>query len=159
VELHLEPRGLVVTLREAAFFNSGDDAVQRSAYPTIAKLAGVINKLPNAIRFEGHTDSVPISTARFRSNWELSAARGIAMLELFNTKYGVDRQRMAIVGYADTVALDSNKTEEGRARNRRVDIVIVSDMGMRVEPGQPAKPSPAPVPAGPETKDKRKEKA
>ena len=152
LELTLEPRGLVISLKEAAFFASGDDAIQPSSYPIIAKLAAVIAKLGNPLRLEGHTDSVPISTARFRSNWELSAARSIAMLELLNTKFAIDRDRMAIVGYADTVPVASNETDEGRARNRRVDIVVVSLAGMRVEPGQssaappPAAPAPAPAP-------------
>jgi chemotaxis protein MotB len=150
LELTLEPRGLVISLKEAAFFASGDDAIQPSSYPIIAKLAAVIVKLGNPLRLEGHTDSVPINTARFRSNWELSAARSIAMLELLNTKFGIERDRMAIVGYADTVPVASNDTDAGRARNRRVDIVVVSPAGMRVEPAQSsAPPAPAPAPSAP----------
>jgi chemotaxis protein MotB len=150
LELTLEPRGLVISLKEAAFFASGDDAIQPSSYPIIAKLAAVIVKLGNPLRLEGHTDSVPINTARFRSNWELSAARSIAMLELLNTRFGIERDRMAIVGYADTVPVASNDSDEGRARNRRVDIVVVSPAGMRVEPGQnSAAPEPAPAPSAP----------
>jgi chemotaxis protein MotB len=95
-----------------------------------------LNQLPNSLRLEGHTDSLPISNVRFRSNWELSAARSIAMLRTLNERYRVERSRMAVVGYADTYAASSNTSEEGRQRNRRVDIVIVSDAGMRVEPGQ-----------------------
>ena len=82
--------------------------------------------MPNPIRLEGHTDSQPIHTARFRNNWELSAARGVAMLELLNSKFGIPHDRLAVVGYADTVPKVSNDTEEGRARNRRVDIVILN---------------------------------
>jgi len=136
LQISLEPRGLVISLKEAAFFGSGDDAIRTSSYPIIAKLATVIGKLNNPLRLEGHTDSIPINTARFHSNWELSAARSIAMLELLSTKFRVDRQRMAIVGYADTTPVDTNDTEEGRARNRRVDIVLVSPAGMRAEPEQ-----------------------
>ncbi len=134
IHLKLEARGLVIGLQTAAFFPSGGDGVAADAYPSIAKLAAVLNKVPNALRLEGHTDSIPISTARFQSNWELSAARGIAMLRLLSGKYGVDSQRMAVVGYADNAAVDSDATEQGRERNRRVDIVIVSDFGMRAEP-------------------------
>ena len=142
VQLKLESRGLIIGLNTTAFFPSGDDTVDPSAYPSLAKVAGVLNKLPNALRLEGHTDSVPISTTRFQSNWELSAARSIAVLRLLNERFGVADSRMAVVGYADTISIDSNETEEGRRRNRRVDIVVVSDLGMRVEPGQPAqKPS------------------
>jgi chemotaxis protein MotB len=95
------------------------------------------------LRLEGHTDAIPISTPRFHSNWELSAARSIAMLELLSSKFAVDRDRMAIVGYADTVPVDSNETEEGRARNRRVDIVLASPAGMSGEPTQSKPTAPA----------------
>jgi chemotaxis protein MotB len=136
VQLKLESRGLVIGLTAAAFFPSGDDSIEPSAFETMAKVAAVLNNIPNALRLEGHTDSVPINTPRFRSNWELSAARSIAVLRLLNEKYGVDLQRMAIAGYADLNAIDSNETEEGRARNRRVDIVVLSEYGMRSEPKQ-----------------------
>jgi len=142
LQLTLEPRGLVISLKEAAFFDSGDNAIRPSSYPIIAKLSAVIVKMNNPLRLEGHTDSVPIDTPRFHSNWELSAARSIAMLELLSTKFGVDRDRMAIVGYADTVPVDTNDTEEGRARNRRVDIVLASPTGMSGEPTQVPKAAP-----------------
>jgi chemotaxis protein MotB len=124
LEMHLEPRGLVVSLREATFFPSGTDEVDAKSYPVIDKVAGVIVKLPNPISFEGHTDSVPIHTARFRSNWDLSAARSIALLEVFRSRYHCDITRFTVVGHADTMPLAPNDTAEGRARNRRVDVVI-----------------------------------
>ena len=136
VELKLEQRGIVIGLKQTAFFPSGDDTIEPSVYPTVGKLASVLNGLPNALRLEGHTDSQPINTSRFRSNWELSAARSIAMLRLLDERFNVRRERMAIVGYADTAAIDSNETADGRGRNRRVDIVILSDSGMRVEPSR-----------------------
>ena len=138
VHLSLEQRGLIISLEAAAFFPSGGDTVNPSSYPSIGKVADVLKRLPNALRLEGHTDSLPISNTRFQSNWELSAARSIAMLRVLNERYGVELRRMAIVGYADTEAVDSNDTEQGRGRNRRVDIVIVSRYGMRAEPAQPA---------------------
>ncbi len=69
IHLKLEARGLVIGLQTAAFFPSGGDGVAADAYPTIAKLAAVLNKVPNSLRLEGHTDSIPINTARFQSNW------------------------------------------------------------------------------------------
>ena len=134
VRITMEPRGLVVSLREAAFFSSGDDAVNPATYESIGKIAAAIQKIPNPVRLEGHTDSVPIHNPRFRSNWELSAARGIATLELFAGRFGVSRERMAIVGYAETMPVDSNESDEGRARNRRVDVVILNERGMLPEP-------------------------
>lgn len=134
VRLALEHRGLVIELEAGAFFPSGGAKLGTSAYPTVQKVAEVLNTLPNALRLEGHTDSLPINNSRFQSNWELSAARSIAMLRFLNEEFGVGRERMAIVGYADTEAIDSNDTEAGREHNRRVDIVIVSSRGMQAEP-------------------------
>lgn len=134
IRITMEARGLVLSLREAAFFSSGDDAVDPRTYVSIGKIAAAILKIPNPVRLEGHTDSVPIHTSRFRSNWELSAARSIAMLELFAGRFGISRDRMAIVGYAETKPADSNETEAGRSYNRRVDVVILNQRGMLPEP-------------------------
>ena len=125
IEVHLEARGLVVSLRQATFFPSGEDTLNPATFDTIDKIASNIRDLPNSVRLEGHTDAIPIHTARFRSNWELSAARSIAMLELLSSRYKIPLQRMAIAGYADTMPKDSNETAEGRAHNRRVDVVIL----------------------------------
>ncbi len=130
VQVHLEPRGLVISLREAAFFQSGDDGVTASAYGTLETISGLLGKLPNQVRLEGHTDSIPIHNSRFRSNWELSAARAIAMLDVLTGKYNLARARFAIAGYADTAPADSNDTEEGRAHNRRVDVVILNQQAI-----------------------------
>ncbi len=136
VRLHVEERGIVIGLNTQVIFPSGGDAVTPSMYPTIAKVADVLNRLPNAIRLEGHTDSVPIYNDRFPSNWELSAARSLAMMHLLQDRYHVTANRMAIIGYGDTNAIGDNATEAGRTQNRRVDIVIVSNVGMRAEPGK-----------------------
>jgi chemotaxis protein MotB len=100
----------------------------------LEKVAAAIAKIPNPVRLEGHTDSRPIKTARFRSNWELSAARSIAILELLATRFNVPRTRLSIAGYADTAPVASNETEEGRGRNRRADIVILNEQGVMAEP-------------------------
>lgn len=89
------------------------------------------------MRLEGHTDSRPIKTSRFHNNWDLSAARSIALLELFSDRYGVPRERMSIAGYADTAPVASNDTEAGRARNRRCDVVILNERGIVGEPPKP----------------------
>lgn len=125
VRLHLEARGLVITLEEKAFFSSGDDAIYEQAYSSVEQVAKTIAKLPNPVRLEGHTDAVPIHTARFKNNWELSTARSIALLELFEQKYGLDPSKFAVAGYGQNLPVAENETEEGRARNRRVEIVIL----------------------------------
>ena len=135
VQLKLEGRGLVISMREAAFFDSGDDAVDPASFPILAKIAEVIRDLPQPLRLEGHTDSVPIHNSRFRSNWELSTARAIAMMELLRQRYGVSPERMAVAGYAANAPADFNDTEEGRAHNRRVDLVVLSAEAVKAEPG------------------------
>lgn len=139
VEVSLEPRGLVVSLKQAAFFPSGNDELDPNTYPTVSKLAEALNAVGNPLRIEGHTDSQPIHTPRFRSNWELSAARAITMLDLLSTRYGVDVKRMGVVGFADNQPEASNDTPEGRARNRRVDIVIENHLALKPKAGKPEK--------------------
>jgi chemotaxis protein MotB len=139
VGLRLEGRGLVVSLREAAFFASGDDTVAVASEPILAKIAAVIQGFGNPVRLEGHTDSVPIHTSRFRSNWELSVARSIAMLELLRQKFAIAPERLSVAGYAENAPADTNETEEGRAHNRRVDLVILSAEALKAEPA-PAPP-------------------
>jgi len=128
LELRMEPRGLVISLRQSAFFSSGTDSMDQSNLPTMKKLAAMIATLPNSIQLEGHTDSIPIHNDRFKSNWELSCARGIAVLETFCGTFQLSRMRFSVVGRADTVPIDSNETPEGRARNRRVDVVILNTL-------------------------------
>ena len=142
VEVHLEPRGLVVSLRQATYFPSGEDSIDPKTYASLDKIGKTVLALPNNVRLEGHTDSIPIHTARFHSNWELSAARSIAMLELFAARFDVPTSRMAVAGYADTVPVDTNDTEQGRAHNRRVDIVILNQQVAVKNPGA-AEPTPA----------------
>jgi chemotaxis protein MotB len=130
ISIHSESRGLVVSLEEAAYFVSGDDKVSPAGFPVLQKIAATLVTIPNPIRLEGHTDSVPIHNSRFHSNWELSAARSIAMLEALSTQFAIDSGRMSVVGYADSFPLETNDTPEGRAKNRRVDIVILNKAGM-----------------------------
>jgi len=139
VEMKLEPRGLVVSLRQSAFFPSGGDVLARSSYPTLEKVADVLRGLPNPVQLEGHTDSVPIHNARFQSNWELSSARAIALLNLFCGRFELPANRFSVVGRADNVPVGPNDTLEGRARNRRVDIVIVNILGTRLNLAKVAK--------------------
>jgi chemotaxis protein MotB len=133
VEINLEPRGLVVSLKQTAFFPSGGDVIDPSTYPIMEKLVTALKGISNPLRIEGHTDSMPIHSLRFRSNWELSAARSIAMMELLSKRFGIDEKRLAIVGFADTSPEASNDTAEGRAKNRRVDIVILNQYAVKAK--------------------------
>lgn len=126
VEVHLDGRGLVISLRQAAYFPSGGDVIARSELDSLERIAGAIRNIPNAVQLEGHTDSAPIHNRRFHSNWDLSAARSIAMMELFKGRFGIPGSRFAVAGYAETKPVDTNDSAEGRAHNRRVDIVILN---------------------------------
>jgi chemotaxis protein MotB len=141
MQVSMEPRGLVVSFRQAAFFPSGEDVIEPGTFDTIEKVAMTIQRLTNPVRMEGHTDSVPIHNSRFRSNWELSAARSIAMLNLFVNRFQIPRERLSIAAYADNAPVATNETDEGRALNRRVDIILLSQLGVKAEP------HPLPLPA------------
>ena len=144
VEVSMTPRGVVVSLKQAAFFPSGTDAVEPATIATIEKVAKALKAVENPVRIEGHTDSQPIHTSRFRSNWDLSAARSIAIMEVLSTRFELPTQRLSVAGYADTVPVADNDTPEGRARNRRVDLVILNNYALKSEPGktEPAKAEP-----------------
>ena len=146
VQVRLDDRGLTISMREAGFFASGDSAVQASSLPVIEKIAVVVATLPNSVRLEGHTDSRPIHTSRFRSNWELSTARAIAVLELLQNRFDISSDRLAVAGYGENAPADTNDTEQGRAHNRRVDLVVLSAQGMKSEPlpAPPAAPTAPP---------------
>ena len=138
IRIRMEARGLVISFTQAALFPSGEDVVSRSAFASLEKVAAAMAKIPNPARLEGHSDSQPIRNSRFRSNWELSAARSIALLEILSTTFDAPRDRISIAGYADTAPVAANDTEEGRARNRRVDIIILNERGVLAEPTKTA---------------------
>ena len=137
IQVRMAARGLVVSFKQAALFPSGEDVISSTAYPSLEKVAGAMSRIPNPARLEGHTDSQPIRNSRFRSNWELSAARSIALMEILCARFGAPRERISIAGYADTAPVASNDTEEGRAQNRRVDIIILNERGVLAEPSKP----------------------
>jgi chemotaxis protein MotB len=138
--LRMTPRGLTISFTQAALFPSGEDEVAADASSTIETIAVAMNKVKNQVRAEGHTDAIPIHNSRFRSNWDLSAARSIALVEML-TKDGVARERLCIAGYAETAPIDSNETEQGRRANRRVDIVLLNETAAKAEPEKSSAPA------------------
>jgi len=157
VEVHLESRGLVISLKEAIIFPSGSNVLELGGLPIVEKIAAILRTVPNPVHLEGHTDSIPIHTARFQNNWELSSARAVSLLEVLESKFQIPTKRMAVVGYAETIPIADNETPEGRAKNRRVDVIILSQIGLQATPKatsagaakegaggrSPPKPSPA----------------
>jgi chemotaxis protein MotB len=142
IEISMGTRGLVISFTQAALCPSGEDEIAKETYSSIRKIAEAMQKIPNPARMEGHTDAIPIHNSRFRSNWELSAARSIALLEAV-TSLGVDKDRLSIAGYGDTNPVDDNDTEQGRAKNRRVDIIILNEKGLMGEPEKLPRPQEA----------------
>jgi chemotaxis protein MotB len=124
VAMKVGREGLVISLRELGFFDSGSAEVEMKSEPSVARIAKVLKAGPYYIRIEGHTDNVPIHTDRFASNWELSTARATEMTKLFITRYEFPPERLSAAGYGEFHPVGSNETREGRALNRRVDIVI-----------------------------------
>jgi chemotaxis protein MotB len=125
LDLKLESRGLIISLPQAILFQSGDDRVSPSARPIISSIAGVLLEINNKIALVGHADAVPIHNQRFKNNWELSAARSLSLLTLLTTEYGIAEQRLSIQSYGTSNPKGSNETKEGRAENRRVEILIL----------------------------------
>lgn len=125
VSVTADERGLVVSLAEAGFFAPGSADVQAEASVLLDAIAGALADSSAPIRIEGHTDSIPISTPRFPSNWELSAARASNIASRLMAR-GVPSSRVSIVGYGGERPVADNATADGRARNRRVDIVVLN---------------------------------
>ncbi len=117
--------GLVVSLSEAGFFAPGEAGVNPEAEVVINTLAESLQVGTGQIRIEGHTDSTPISTARYPSNWELSTARASSVLARLIDR-SISPERLSAAGYGGFQPIEDNSTAEGRAQNRRVDIVILS---------------------------------
>ena len=134
IELHRESRGLVISFKQAGIFDSGEATVKGAALPAMAKLTAVMEQIPNQVRLEGHTDNQPIYNDHFKNNWELSSARSIAFLQIITGKFNMPLRRLAVSGYADVVPIADNSTEAGKARNRRVDVVILSASAAGSEP-------------------------
>jgi chemotaxis protein MotB len=134
VSLDITRRGLIVSLKEAGFFNSGQATIKPEAYELINTIAEVMTQYNNPLRLEGHTDDVPISTAQFPSNWELSTARATNGLKYMLKNFDVDANKISATGYAEFRPIADNATTEGRARNRRVDLVLLSGEAERGEP-------------------------
>jgi len=106
-------------------FLSGEAELSKTVIPILSKVAEVIKPLPNAINVEGHTDNVPIVNVKFRSNWDLSSARATSVVHEF-VKDGISPARLSAIGYGEFHPAAENKLDEGRFKNRRVVIVLMS---------------------------------
>lgn len=126
VVMSVTPEGFVVSLKDLGFFNSGKAVLLPGASGKIRRIATVLALHGLDLRVEGHSDDQPIHTAQFRSNWELSTARAMAVLMLLVDDSGVDPRRVSVAGYGQYRPVAGNSTPEGRQLNRRVDLVVVA---------------------------------
>ncbi len=126
VSMIVENDSVVLRFPSKSTFSSGQAQLRDEIRPTINRIANIISKTANRdqITVSGHTDSVPISTSRFRSNWELSSSRAVSVVHQILEKSGIEKNRIRAVGYADSKPVASNESEKDRASNRRVEIRI-----------------------------------
>jgi two-component system copper resistance phosphate regulon response regulator CusR len=117
--------GLVISLREVGFFDSGSAEIKAASQPAFSRIARLLGERDYRLRIEGHTDNVPIHTPQFKSNWELSTARATELIRVLIITYHYAPERLSAAGYAEFHPIASNSSEEGRALNRRVDVVIL----------------------------------
>lgn len=146
IAMRREPDGLVISLREVGFFESGSAQMKTASEPTFDRIANMLRERRCRVRVEGHTDNVPIHNLQFSSNWELSTSRATEIVRLLIVREGYSPSRLSAAGYAEFHPIASNATAEGRSMNRRVDIVVLGEevtsppvtRGVPMVPGTPA---------------------
>lgn len=133
VEVEKQGKNVVLRIKEQASFPSGSDKFQKEFLPSLQRIMKSLQEISGQISVAGHTDDIPIQTARFRSNWDLSASRAATVTQAF-IKYGkMPKERFEVRGYADTRPLIENKDAASRAKNRRVEIIIGMDSKQLLE--------------------------
>ena len=140
VALHTVPDGLVISLREIGFFDTGSASIKAGSRTAFDQIASLLAKRQYRIRIEGHSDDVPIHNSQFSDNWALSTARATELVRLLMVKYQFAPQKLSAAGYAQYHPVADNATVEGRAQNRRVDVVILGKFAPLEE--QPASQPP-----------------
>jgi chemotaxis protein MotB len=126
VDVNFTEDRVIINMKDKMLFPSASAHLSRAAVKALRSISRVLDTVPNQIQVEGNTDNRPINTEEFPSNWELSAARAASVVHLM-TRMGIEPQRMSAIGYAEHRPVADNSTESGRAKNRRVSLII---MGM-----------------------------
>ena len=149
ISLRREPEGMVISLREAGFFESGSAQMKQTSQPAFDRIASLLRQRNCRLRIEGHTDNVPIHNAQFSSNWELSTSRATEIVRLLIVRDGFDAYHLSAAGYAQYHPIATNATTEGRGMNRRVDIVILGEVPSAVPAVSESAPALLPSVFGP----------
>ncbi len=126
VNLEVDEEGIHITLSDSIVFDNSRAQIKPGIVPILLAIANLAKGWPNTILIEGHTDNKPIFTRQYPSNWYLSSARAIAILNFFREN-GIDEEKMVPIGRGEFFPIDTNETERGRARNRRVEMYIQYD--------------------------------
>lgn len=126
ISVNMEERGLVLRFQDSVLFNKGKAELLGKSFNVLKNSAEIFQEIDNPIRVEGHTDDLPINTAKYPSNWELSTARATNVLR-YLIEQGIQGDRLSAVGYSKYHPLYENNSEENRRKNRRVDIVIIRE--------------------------------
>lgn len=140
-----EERGLVVSIQETLLFQSGSADITTGARDILSKISTILAAAPNQIKVEGHTDNLPINTAKFPSNWELSVIRSTNVVHILQND-GISPGRLSATGYGEYRPISPNDTEAGRGKNRRIDLLILCTKYDLTEPSTQVQ---APLPVVP----------
>lgn len=124
IEVETEGTNVIIRVKENGSFDSGSAELKSSSIPTLAKIRDLLLRVNGRVSIQGNTDDIPLNSRRFYSNWDLSAARALAVANELFADPRINQNRFQVVGYADTHPLVPNISAENRARNRRVEIVI-----------------------------------
>lgn len=133
VSTHLDRRGLVISLSNAILFDSGSAEIKPQNEKALLQVAKIVSTLDKYLRIEGHTDNIPIHTDTYPSNWELSSARAASVVRFLLEGSKILPDRLVAVGYGDNKPIANNATAEGRAKNRRIDIIVLSEKYVEME--------------------------
>lgn len=137
VKITQSERGVAIEINASVLFSSGEAKLAPDSIKVLTAVGQVLTQVDNPVQVEGYTDNVPIKSTVFPSNWELSTARASSVVRLF-VDNGVDPERLVAVGYGENHAVDSNDTAEGRARNRRVTVMILNEEQPRISNTPPS---------------------
>lgn len=127
VEITEDERGVILQLRDSILFESGQAVLKKDSRDVLNKLTKLIEKMPNSIVIEGHTDNVPIKTMQYKNNWELSTARALSVVSYFIEEKKLNPSRFSASGHGEYRPIVGNTSEENKAKNRRVNILIVAE--------------------------------
>lgn len=127
VEIKKDARGVLIELQEKILFDSGKADVKPESMALLKKITELLKRFPNPVMIEGHTDNLPINHGYYQSNWELSSDRAVKIVRFFTEKEGISGTRFIAVGCGEFDPIALNNTPEGRQKNRRVSIIILSN--------------------------------